>query len=127
MSERDGAMAAPQPAAGDQRAVVLIVEDDVAVRVMLQTLLEREGNRAVTAGDGEAGLHAVGEWQPDLILLDIGLPKLDGLAVCQRLRAERKTRTIPIILLTGRTALSDTIAGLDAGADDFVQKPFQPG
>jgi putative two-component system response regulator len=120
MTHQDSTMGSADP-----RAVVLIVEDDLASRILLQTLLELEGYRAVTAADGEACLHAVSEWLPDLILLDIGLPKLDGLAVCQRLRATRKTRTIPIILLTGRTALSDVVAGLDAGADDFVQKPFQ--
>ena len=117
---------APEPGLSDDpRAVVLVVEDDLANRVLLANLLDREGFRAVTAADGEACIHAVGEWNPDLILLDIGLPKLDGLAVCQRLRAVRETRTIPIILVTGRTDLADVVAGLDAGADDFVQKPFR--
>jgi putative two-component system response regulator len=109
----------------DPRARVLVVEDDAANRMLLTHILEREGFRAVTAADGEACLHAVGEWQPDLILLDVGLPKLDGLAVCQRLRSVRETRTIPIILLTGRPDLADVVSGLDAGADDFVQKPFR--
>ena len=109
----------------DPRAVVLVVEDDLASRVLLANLLEREGFRAVMAADGEACIHAVGEWHPDLILLDVGLPKMDGLAVCQRLRAVRETRTIPVILVTGRTDLSDVVAGLNAGADDFVQKPFR--
>ena len=126
MTGGHGTMATPRPDPSDDwRAVVLIVEDDAANRTFLRAVLDREGYQAVTVGDGEACLHAVSEFLPDLILLDIGLPKLDGLAVCQRLRAERKTRTIPIILLTGRTALTDVIAGLDAGADDFVQKPFR--
>jgi putative two-component system response regulator len=126
MTQPDSAMTSSQQGAStDPRAVVLVVEDDLASRVFLQNVLEREGYGAVTAADGEACLLAVSEWQPDLILLDVGLPKLDGLAVCTRLRATRKTRTIPIILVTGRTALTDVIAGLDAGADDFVEKPFR--
>jgi putative two-component system response regulator len=126
MTPDEGAASSLQAGApDDMRALVLVVEDDEANRVLLASLLDREGFRAVTVADGEACLHAVGEWNPDLILLDIGLPKLDGLAVCQRLRAVRETRTIPIILLTGRTDLSDVVAGLNAGADDFVQKPFR--
>jgi cyclic di-GMP phosphodiesterase len=125
MATRDEISLRPA-SADDPRAVVMVVEDDAANRTLLANLLEREGFRVVTAADGEACLHAVGEWHPDLILLDIGLPKLDGLAVCQRLRSVRETRTTPIILVTGRTDLADVVAGLDAGADDFIQKPFRP-
>ena len=88
-------------------------------------LLEREGYRTTTAGDGEAALLAVGEHAPDLILLDIGLPRMDGYEVTRRLRSHDRTLTVPIILLTGRSGLEDVVEGLDAGADDFLSKPFR--
>ena len=114
----------PQPVA-DPRPLVLVVEDDVANRVLLERLLQREGYRTKAAGDGEAALLAVGDHGPDLILLDIGLPRLDGYEVTRRLRSNVRTLTVPIILLTGRTGLEDVVEGLDAGADDFLSKPFR--
>jgi putative two-component system response regulator len=112
-----------QPA--DDRPLVLVVEDDPANRALLERLLEREGYRTKAVGDGEAALLAVGEHAPDLVLLDIGLPRLDGYEVTRRLRSHVKTLTVPIILLTGRSALDDVVEGLDAGADDFLSKPFR--
>ena len=109
----------------DTRPLVLIVEDDVANRALLERLLEREGYRTKAVGDGEAALLAVGEHAPDLVLLDIGLPHLDGYEVTRRLRANIRTLTVPIILLTGRSTLDDVVEGLDAGADDFLSKPFR--
>ena len=109
----------------DERPLVLVVEDDLGNRALLERVLEREGYRTVTAGDGEAALLAVGEHAPDLILLDIGLPRMDGYEVTRRLRSHLRTLTIPIILLTGRTGLEDVVEGLDAGADDFLSKPFR--
>jgi putative two-component system response regulator len=109
----------------DARPLVLVVEDDAANRALLERLLEREGYRTQAAGDGEAALLAVGEHNPDLILLDIGLPRLDGYEVTRRLRSHVRTLTVPVILLTGRTGLEDVVAGLDAGADDFLSKPFR--
>ena len=109
----------------DLRPLVLIVEDDAANRALLERLLEREGYRTQSAGDGEAALLAVGEQGPDLVLLDIGLPRLDGYEVTRRLRSHVGTLTVPIILLTGRTGLEDVVEGLDAGADDFLSKPFR--
>jgi putative two-component system response regulator len=108
-----------------QRPLVLVVEDDLAVRTLLQRLLEREGYRTTTATDGEAGLHAIDKHGPDLVLLDVGLPLLDGYEVTRRLRADTRSLTLPIILLTGRTDLDDVVNGLDAGADDFLSKPFR--
>jgi putative two-component system response regulator len=112
------------PPTGD-RPLILVVEDDLANRALLERLLEREGYRTTSAGDGEAALLAVGEHAPDLILLDIGLPRLDGYEVTRRLRSHIRTLTVPIILLTGRSTLDDVVEGLDAGADDFLSKPFR--
>jgi len=111
--------------AADDRPLVLVVEDDLANRALLERILEREGYRTTSAADGEAALLAVGEHSPDLVLLDIGLPRMDGYEVTRRLRSHLRTLTVPIILLTGRSSLDDVVEGLDAGADDFLSKPFR--
>ena len=103
---------------------VLVIEDDPANRALLTALLERAGYRAVTATDGPSGLAAALETAPDVVLLDIGLPGMDGLEICRRLRADPRTVAMPVVLLTGRTSVDDVVAGLDAGADDFLAKPF---
>jgi putative two-component system response regulator len=103
---------------------VLVVEDDPSNRALLTALLERAGYRAITASDGPSGLAAALEIAPDLVLLDVGLPGMDGLEICRRLRATPRTVTLPVVLLTGRTSVDDVVAGLDAGADDFLAKPF---
>jgi two-component system, OmpR family, response regulator MprA len=102
--------------------LVLVVEDDPAVRASLERSLEFEGYAVVTAADGVTGLAAVGEHHPDAVLLDLGLPRLDGLEVCRRLRAEGDGT--PILMLTARESTGDRVAGLDAGADDYLPKPF---
>src|SRR6266704_4162011 len=111
--------------APERPTTVLVVEDDAASRGLLRSLLEREGYSAMIAADGESGLRVAREHEPDVVLLDIGLPGLDGLQVTRKLRQTAATRTIPIILLTGRTNLEDMTEGLDAGADDFIGKPFR--
>ncbi len=103
---------------------VLVVEDDAANRVLLTRLLERAGYRPVTANDGPSGLAAAFELAPDVVLLDVVLPGMDGLEICRRLRADPRTVALPVVLLTGRTSVDDVVAGLDAGADDFLSKPF---
>ena len=103
---------------------VLVIEDDPANRALLTAQLERAGYRAVTAADGPSGLAAALETAPDVVLLDIGLPGMDGLEICRRLRADPRTVAMPVVLLTGRTSVDDVVAGLDAGADDFLAKPF---
>jgi putative two-component system response regulator len=103
---------------------VLVIEDDPANRALLTALLERAGYQAVTASDGPSGLAATFDVAPDLLLLDVGLPGMDGLEICRRLRADPRTVTLPVVLLTGRTSVDDVVAGLDAGADDFLAKPF---
>lgn len=101
---------------------VLVVEDDPAVRSSLERSLAFEGYAVVTAADGEAGLTAVADHRPDAVVLDLGLPRVDGLEVCRRLRA--RGDDVPILVLTARGALGYRVAGLDAGADDYLPKPF---
>ena len=102
--------------------LVLVVEDDPAVRASLERSLEFEGYSVVSAADGEAGLAAVATHRPDLVLLDLGLPKVDGLEVCRRLRAAGDG--VPVLMLTARESTGDRVRGLDAGADDYLPKPF---
>ena len=106
-------------------ARILVVEDDLAIRALLTSLLERNGYEVTVATDGDAGLRAVAEHEPDVLLLDVGLPTIDGFEVTRRLRRNPRSRTLPIIMLTARASLDDTVRGLDAGADDFITKPFQ--
>jgi two-component system response regulator MprA len=103
-------------------ALVLVVEDDAAVRRSVERALSYEGYQVTTASDGMAGLLAVADKAPDLVVLDVMMPVLDGLAVCRRLR-DAGDRT-PILMLTARHELDDRVAGLDAGADDYLVKPF---
>lgn len=102
---------------------ILIVEDDPNTAALIALYLEREGFRPITAGDGEAGIDLAEKHQPDLIILDLMLPKIDGWEVCRRLK--QKT-DVPLIMLTARGEEIDRVAGLTLGADDYVVKPFSP-
>ena len=102
-------------------STILLVDDDEAVRRVLSYPLERDGYKVVQAVDGEEALEAFGEQPVDLVVLDIMLPKLDGLEVCRQLRAKS---TVPIIMLTARDDELDKVLGLELGADDYVTKPF---
>ena len=102
---------------------VLVVEDDPMLAEVVQTYLGREGYEVEIAVDGEAGLERALTAQPDLVVLDLMLPLLDGLEVCRRLRS---SAPIPVIMLTARGEEDDRIAGLELGADDYVTKPFSP-
>ena len=101
---------------------ILIAEDDRAAREALVRALELEGYVVDAVNDGAQALAAVAEEQPDLLLLDVMMPVIDGLAVCRRLRADGLT--LPILILTARTETSDRVVGLDAGADDYLPKPY---
>jgi DNA-binding response OmpR family regulator len=101
---------------------LLIVEDERAMRTALADLLAAEGYRVLTANDGVSGLERAIAEKPDLLLLDLMMPKLDGFAVCQELR--RLGHTEPILMLTAKGQIEDRVQGLDVGADDYLVKPF---
>ena len=104
-------------------ATVLIVDDDPKIRDLLRLYVEREGHRAAFAADGPEALAAAGRSRPDLVLLDVMLPGLDGFEVCRQLR---EMSDVPVVLLTARSGDSDKVVGLDMGADDYIVKPFSP-
>jgi DNA-binding response OmpR family regulator len=106
----------------EPRPTVLLVDDEESVQKVLTYPLEREGYRVVQACDGEEALERYRETQVDLVILDLMLPRLDGLAVCRRLREERSA--VPIIMLTARGDEGDKVLGLELGADDYITKPF---
>jgi DNA-binding response OmpR family regulator len=101
---------------------ILIIEDETPMRTALADLLAGEGYRALTAADGESGLERALAEKPDLILLDVMMPKLDGFAVCAELR--RLGADVPVLMLTAKGQIEDRVTGLDAGADDYLVKPF---
>jgi DNA-binding response OmpR family regulator len=101
---------------------VLVVEDDEEIALVLQRSLRLEGYEVRIAADGEAALDQSAAFNPDLVILDLGLPKLDGIEVARRLR---KTDDVPILMLTARDALESRVEGLDSGADDYLVKPFE--
>lgn len=105
---------------------VLLVEDESAVATLLRYNLEREGFAVTAAEDGREALLSVDENPPDLILLDWMLPEITGIEVCRQLRRKPVTKSLPIIMLTARGEEGDKVRGLDAGADDYVTKPFSP-
>jgi DNA-binding response OmpR family regulator len=101
---------------------ILIIEDETPMRTALADVLAGEGYRPLTAPDGEEGLRKAVEEKPDLVLLDIMMPKLDGFAVCAELR--RLEISVPVLMLTAKGQVEDRVSGLDAGADDYLVKPF---
>ena len=106
---------------------ILIVEDEKDIIKMLDYNLKKEGFRVIDARDGEDALDLAMREHPDLILLDLMLPGMDGLEVCKSLKKESKTSPIPIIMLTAKSQESDKVLGLGLGADDYITKPFSPG
>ncbi len=101
---------------------VLVVEDDAEIADVLRRTLRQEGHDVRIAADGAEALEATAEFVPDLVILDLGLPKVDGVEVLRRLRAESD---VPVLILTARSELSDRVEGLDTGADDYIVKPFE--
>jgi len=104
-------------------ATVLLVDDDPKIRELLRLYVERDGHRTLDAADGEAAVATALRARPDLVVLDVMLPGLDGFEVAHRIRA---ASDVPILMLTARSGDSDKVVGLDMGADDYVVKPFSP-
>jgi DNA-binding response OmpR family regulator len=108
------------------RPLVLVADDDPDILALVRFRLERDGYEVLSAPDGETALDLALARPPDLALLDVMMPRLDGYEVTRRLRAHGPTTTIPIILLTARVQEPDVARGFEAGADDYVTKPFSP-
>ncbi|HEX5617045.1 MAG TPA: response regulator [Solirubrobacteraceae bacterium] len=110
----------------DGSAVILAADDDEDILQLVVFRLERSGYTVLQAHDGEEALRLALEHKPDLAVLDVMMPKMDGFEVTRRLRAEEATRAMPIIMLTARAQDSDVEQGFDAGASDYLRKPFSP-
>src|ERR671910_3822431 len=105
-----------------QTGRVIVVEDDVEIADVLRRTLRQKGHEVRTAGDGEEALEQVAAFMPDLVILDLGLPKLDGVEVLRQLRSGDD---VPVLILTARSDVDDRVEGLDTGADDYLVKPFE--
>ncbi|HBO46139.1 MAG TPA: DNA-binding response regulator [Planctomycetaceae bacterium] len=105
---------------------VLVVEDEDDIRELVGYNLFKDGFRVTGVRTGEDGLRAIANERPDLVLLDLMLPGVDGLSLCKKLKSDAKTRDIPVIMLTAKGEESDIVKGLNMGADDYVTKPFSP-
>ena len=110
----------------EARSVVLVADDDRDILDLLAFRLGRAGYEVVSASDGEEALRLAVERKPDLAVLDVMMPKLDGYEVTRRMRAEESTKRIPVILLTARVQEHDVARGFEVGADDYMTKPFSP-
>ncbi len=108
------------------RPLVLVADDDEDIRALVSFRLERAGYEVVEASDGEEALRLARERTPDLAVLDVMMPKLTGDEVTRRIRVDDATRQMPIILLTARVQEDDVARGFEAGADDYIKKPFSP-
>src|SRR5688572_12819442 len=115
---------ASSPASSERRPVVLVVDDEQDLVELITLNLERHRLEVLAAGDGNKALELARKFKPDLILLDLMLPGIEGTEVARRLRADPATEQIPIIMLTARTEETDVVVGLTMGADDYVTKPF---
>jgi len=104
-----------------EKTEILIVEDDISILPMMQQMLELEGYEVLTAVNGETALKVFDNCKPSLILLDIGLPDINGISVCKKIR---EFSGVPIIMVTGKSEIEDKVVGLQAGADDYITKPF---
>ncbi|MBC7249880.1 MAG: response regulator transcription factor, partial [Anaerolineae bacterium] len=105
-------------------ANILVVDDDVYVADTMQRSLQKRGHEVLTAYNGIEALGLIQQQIPDLIILDISMPRMNGIEVCRRLRSDARTKSIPIIFLTARSMIEDKIEGFEAGADDYITKPF---
>jgi CheY-like chemotaxis protein len=105
---------------------VLVVDDDPTILRLLQVNLEMEGHEVLTAGDGHEALERLREGAPEVVLLDVMMPGLDGWQVCERIRADPDLATTPVVILSARAQQSDLERGAQAGADAYITKPFDP-
>lgn len=105
---------------------ILIIEDETDIQELIQFNLEKEGYRVTSTLTGEEGISKIKVSHPDLVLLDLMLPGIDGFEVCRRLKSDTETKKIPIIILTAKGEESDIVSGLELGADDYITKPFKP-
>jgi two-component system, OmpR family, alkaline phosphatase synthesis response regulator PhoP len=105
---------------------ILVIDDETDLIELVRYNLEKEGYAVVGAGDGESGVALIGREKPDLVIVDLMLPGMDGLEVCRLLRQKPETAQIPILMLTAKSSETDRIIGLELGADDYVTKPFSP-
>lgn len=108
------------------RQKIVVVEDEPDILEVIEYNLEREGFRVVTASAGDEGLKAISRETPDLVLLDLLLPGLDGIEICRKVKMDPKTQRIPIIMVSAKGEESDIVLGLGVGADDYISKPFRP-
>jgi len=106
--------------------LILIVDDEEDILELIRYNLEKEGYRTICTTSGEQALHEAGRRIPNLIILDLMLPGVDGIEVCTQLRAMEETKLIPILMVTAKSDESDIISGLEVGADDYITKPFSP-
>jgi len=109
-----------------KKGTVLIIDDEKDLIELVRYNLEKEGFDVIAATDGQAGLEVVKKHRPDLVMLDLMMPGLDGLQVCQRLRADPRMGRVPVIMLTAKATEADRVVGLELGADDYITKPFSP-
>lgn len=109
-----------------RRPSILVVEDEDDIRELIELNLSREGYQVESVASGEDALRAVSESAPDLVLLDLMLPGVDGLEVCRRIKKNAATSNIPVVIVTAKGEEPDVVAGLELGADDYVTKPFSP-
>jgi phosphate regulon transcriptional regulator PhoB len=109
-----------------KKGTILVIDDEKDLIELVRYNLEKEGFDVIAATDGQAGLEVVKRHRPDLVVLDLMMPGLDGLQVCQRLRSDPRQGRIPVIMLTAKATEADRVVGLELGADDYITKPFSP-
>ena len=109
-----------------KREKIVVIEDEADILEVIAYNLKREGYEVLESRDGEAALRQIGRHAPDLIILDLMLPSIDGIEICRRLKSDAVTRPIPVIMVTAKGEESDIVLGLGVGADDYVTKPFSP-
>ena len=108
------------------KPLVVVVEDEADIQYVIAYNLKRDGYEVLTASRGDEGLSLIQAKMPDLVILDLMLPGIDGLSICQQLRADPKTKSLPVIILSAKEEEADVVIGLGFGADDYVPKPFSP-